>query len=139
MSRPGVAIAYRWELRKLVAQKRTYLGLGAMAALPLAFTAAVAANGGGMEGALYSQVVESGLATPLVLLLEDLHDADVSLDALQYLLRRLAAAPGWVGPARRPGRSVRPRRPARSGRGRPGASGRPRPGASSAATCPARS
>ncbi len=69
MGRPGVVVAYRWELRKLVAQKRTYLGLGGMAALPLAFTAAVAANGDGMEGALYSQVVESGLATPLVVLL----------------------------------------------------------------------
>jgi ABC-2 type transport system permease protein len=70
MSRPGVAVAYRWELRKLAAQKRTYLGLGAMAALPITFTVAVAANGAdGMEGALYSQVVDSGLATPLALLL----------------------------------------------------------------------
>jgi ABC-2 type transport system permease protein len=69
MSRPGVAVAYRWELRKLVAQKRTYLGLGAMAVLPLAFTVAVAADGGEMDGALFSQVVDSGLATPLVLLL----------------------------------------------------------------------
>lgn len=69
MSRPGVAVAYRWELRKLAAQRRTYLGLGAMAGLPLAFTVGVAANGGDLEGALFSQVVESGLATPLVLLL----------------------------------------------------------------------
>jgi ABC-2 type transport system permease protein len=69
MSRPGVAVAYRWELRKLAAQKRTYLGLGAMVALPLAFTVGVAADGGDMEGALFSQVVDSGLATPLVLLL----------------------------------------------------------------------
>ena len=63
MSRPGVAVAYRWELRKLAAQKRTYLGLGAMVALPLAFTVGVAADGGDMEGALFSQVVDSGLAT----------------------------------------------------------------------------
>jgi ABC-2 type transport system permease protein len=63
-----VAVAYRWELRKLVAQKRTYLGLGAMAALPLVFTVGVAADGGEGEGALFSQVVESGLATPLAIL-----------------------------------------------------------------------
>jgi ABC-2 type transport system permease protein len=70
MSRPGVAVAYRWELRKLAAQKRTYLGLGAMVALPLAFIAGVSANGTEeMDGALFSQVVDSGLATPLVLLL----------------------------------------------------------------------
>ena len=70
MSRPGVAVAYRWELRKLAAQKRTYLGLGAMVALPLAFIVGVSANGTEeMEGALFSQVVDSGLATPLVLLL----------------------------------------------------------------------
>jgi ABC-2 type transport system permease protein len=69
MSRPGVAVAYRWELRKLAAQKRTYLGLAAMAGLPLAFTVAVAADDGEMQGALFSQVVDSGLATPLVLLL----------------------------------------------------------------------
>jgi ABC-2 type transport system permease protein len=69
MSRPGVAVAYRWELRKLAAQKRTYLGLGAMAALPLVFTAGVAVDGGEGEGVLFSQVVDSGLATPLVILL----------------------------------------------------------------------
>jgi ABC-2 type transport system permease protein len=69
MSRPGVAVAYRWEVRKLAAQKRTYLGLGAMAALPVVFTVAVAADGGEGQGALFGQVMESGLATPLVLLL----------------------------------------------------------------------
>jgi ABC-2 type transport system permease protein len=70
MSRPGVAVAYRWELRKLAAQKRTYLGLGAMAVLPFVFVVGVVANDGGeMEGALFSQVLDSGLATPLVLLL----------------------------------------------------------------------
>jgi ABC-2 type transport system permease protein len=70
MSRPGVAVAYRWELRKLAAQRRTYLGLGAMAVLPLVFVVGVLANDDGdMQGALFSQVLDSGLATPLVLLL----------------------------------------------------------------------
>ena len=60
MSRPGVAVAYRWELRKLAAQKRTYLGLGAMAVLPFVFTVGVAADGGDAEGALFSQVSKAG-------------------------------------------------------------------------------
>src|SRR5262249_20183411 len=33
---------------------------------------------------------------PLVLLLEDLHDADVSLEALQYIVRRLGPTPTLV-------------------------------------------
>jgi hypothetical protein len=33
----GALVAYRWELRKLVAQKRTYIGLGAAALLPVVF------------------------------------------------------------------------------------------------------
>ena len=35
--RPSTATAYRWELRKLISQKRTYLGLGLAAILPLIF------------------------------------------------------------------------------------------------------
>ena len=34
---------YRWELRKLVAQKRTYLGLGAAIAVPMIFVVALRA------------------------------------------------------------------------------------------------
>ena len=37
MSRPGTLTVYRWELRKLRAQKRTYLGLGAAALVPIVF------------------------------------------------------------------------------------------------------
>jgi ABC-2 type transport system permease protein len=68
MSRPGIAVAYRWELRKLAAQKRTYLGLAGMAALPLIFVFAVLVDGGNVEGALFGRVDETGLTTPLVLL-----------------------------------------------------------------------
>ena len=35
--RPSTLVAYRWELRKLVSQKRTYLGLGLAVVLPLIF------------------------------------------------------------------------------------------------------
>ena len=38
-----VLTVYRWELRKLVSQKRTYLGLGAAIAVPLIFVVALAA------------------------------------------------------------------------------------------------
>ena len=35
--RPSTLTAYRWELRKLVSQKRTYMGLGLAVILPLIF------------------------------------------------------------------------------------------------------
>ena len=35
--RPATLTVYRWELRKLVSQKRTYLGLGLAVILPLIF------------------------------------------------------------------------------------------------------
>ena len=35
--RPPVRAVYLWELRKLISQKRTYLGFGLGAVLPLAF------------------------------------------------------------------------------------------------------
>lgn len=66
--RPGILVAYQWELRKLAAQKRTYLGLAGMALLPLIFTVAVLIDGGEVQGALFGRVNETGLATPLVLL-----------------------------------------------------------------------
>ena len=42
----GVLTVYRWELRKLRAQKRTYLGLGAAAAVPIIFVIALVTGGG---------------------------------------------------------------------------------------------
>jgi ABC-2 type transport system permease protein len=68
--RPGVATVYRWELRKLRAQKRTYLGLGAAAIVPLIFITALLAGGGGPDDVPFGRYVrETGLAIPLVGLL----------------------------------------------------------------------
>jgi ABC-2 type transport system permease protein len=68
--RPGVATVYRWELRKLRAQKRTYLGLGAAAIVPLIFITALLTGGGGPDDVPFGRYVrETGLAIPLVGLL----------------------------------------------------------------------
>ena len=46
----GVAKVYRWELVKLAAQKRTYLGIGAAILVPIAFVVAlVLQKGAGTE------------------------------------------------------------------------------------------
>ena len=67
---PTFLTAYRWELRKLVSQKRTYLGLGAATAVPLIFVAALALQSGSPNDVAFGRYVrESGLAIPLVLLL----------------------------------------------------------------------
>jgi ABC-2 type transport system permease protein len=61
---------YRWELRKLRAQKRTYLGLGAAVLVPVAFSVAVAIQPSGpTEVPFGSYVKDTGLAFPLVTLL----------------------------------------------------------------------
>src|SRR2546421_12161788 len=67
---PGVLTVYRWELRKLRSQKRTYLGLGAAVLIPLIFVAAVALRNGGPEDVAFGRYIhDTGLAIPLVLLL----------------------------------------------------------------------
>jgi ABC-2 type transport system permease protein len=68
--RPGVGAVYRWELRKLVAQKRTFIGVGAAIAVPLIFVIAMAADSsGGPEGVPFGEYVRvTGLAVPLVCL-----------------------------------------------------------------------
>jgi ABC-2 type transport system permease protein len=68
--RPGTGIVLGWELRKLLAQKRTFLGLGAAVVVPLIFVVALLADsGGGPEGVPFGEYVrESGLAIPLVCL-----------------------------------------------------------------------
>ncbi len=69
--RPGIGKVYRWELRKLIAQKRTFIGIAAAFAVPVIFTVALLAdsNGGGPEGVPFGEYVrESGLAIPLVCL-----------------------------------------------------------------------
>jgi ABC-2 type transport system permease protein len=70
--RPGVGTVYRWELRKLRYQKRTYLGLGAAALVPILFVVAVQFRhhrAGGGDFAFASYLTKSGLVFPLVILL----------------------------------------------------------------------
>jgi ABC-2 type transport system permease protein len=71
-SRPGVAAVYRWELFKLRYQKRTYLGLGAAAIVPILFVVAIHFRhhrDNGNDFAFQSYLTKSGLVVPLVLLL----------------------------------------------------------------------
>ncbi|HTX08201.1 MAG TPA: ABC transporter permease [Solirubrobacteraceae bacterium] len=71
--RPGVGTVYRWEMRKLRYQKRTYLGLGAAIIVPILFVVAVHfrhhRNGGNDGFAFASYLDKSGLVFPLVILL----------------------------------------------------------------------
>jgi ABC-2 type transport system permease protein len=68
--RPTVLTVWRWELRKLVALKRTYLGLGAAFVFPLIFLVALAVQKGEPTDVLFGRYVrESAFAIPLVLLL----------------------------------------------------------------------
>ena len=68
--RPGAWTVYRWELRKLRSQKRTYLGLGAAVVVPCIFIVALMAQSGGPDRrAVRALRRETGLAIPLVLLL----------------------------------------------------------------------
>jgi ABC-2 type transport system permease protein len=68
--RPGIGTVYRWELRKLRSQKRTYLGLGAAMLVPLIFIVALLSSSGGPDDVAFGRYVrETGLAIPLVGLL----------------------------------------------------------------------
>ena len=65
----AVATVYRWELAKLLAQKRTYLGLGAAMVVPLVFVVVlVLQKGGPNDVPLGRYIRETGLATPFVVL-----------------------------------------------------------------------
>jgi ABC-2 type transport system permease protein len=65
--RPGVGTVYVWELRKLRAQKRTYIGLGAAILVPVIFIVALLTGDGGPEDIPFGRYVrDSGLAIPLV-------------------------------------------------------------------------
>jgi ABC-2 type transport system permease protein len=67
---PGIGTVYAWELRKLRSQKRTYLGLGAAALVPLIFVVALLSSSGGPDEVPFGRIVkETGLAVPLVGLL----------------------------------------------------------------------
>jgi ABC-2 type transport system permease protein len=68
--RPSTWTVYLWELRKLRAQKRTYLGLGAAVLIPCLFIVALMIETGGPDGVPFGRYVrQTGLAIPLVLLL----------------------------------------------------------------------
>ncbi len=70
--RPSTLIVYRWELRKLISQKRTYLGLALVVVLPLFFVIFqnVHQRGGhGNDNIFAAQITQSGLATPVLMLL----------------------------------------------------------------------
>ena len=65
----GVAKVFRWEVAKLLAQKRTYLGLGAAMLVPLVFVVVlVLQTGGPNDVPLGRYIRETGLATPFVVL-----------------------------------------------------------------------
>ena len=69
---PSTLTAYRWELRKLISQKRTYLGLGLAVILPLIFVLVQHLHNhhGHEQGNIFvSHITESGLATPVLMLL----------------------------------------------------------------------
>lgn len=66
---PSLATAWRWELRKLAAQKRTYIGICAAALLPVVFVCVMAIQTGGPYGVpLGHNLRRTGLAITLVVL-----------------------------------------------------------------------
>jgi ABC-2 type transport system permease protein len=70
--RPSTFTVYRWELRKLVSQKRTYLGLALVVVLPLFFVIFQNVHQRGVHGndnIFAAQITQSGLATPVLMLL----------------------------------------------------------------------
>jgi ABC-2 type transport system permease protein len=69
---PHTWTVWRWEMRKLISQKRTYLGLGLAVILPLIFVIVQRLhNGHGHDrGNIFaSHITQSGLATPVLMLL----------------------------------------------------------------------
>ena len=69
--RPRTLTIWRWELRKLVSQKRTYLGLAIGVVFPLIFVLAenLHHHHGGGDNIFFSEITQSGLATPVITLL----------------------------------------------------------------------
>jgi len=64
-----VTRVYKWEVLKLLAQKRTYLGLGAAMLVPLAFVVVLTVQKGGPNDIPLGRYLrETGLATPFVVL-----------------------------------------------------------------------
>jgi ABC-2 type transport system permease protein len=70
--RPSTLTVLRWELRKLGAQKRTYLGFALAVALPVIFVIVENLHhrhDHRDEGVFASEITQSGLATPVLMLL----------------------------------------------------------------------
>jgi ABC-2 type transport system permease protein len=64
-----VTRVYKWEVLKLLAQKRTYLGLGAAMLVPLVFVVVLTIQTGGPNDIPLGRYIrETGLATPFVVL-----------------------------------------------------------------------
>jgi len=65
----ALARVYRWELAKLAAQKRTYLGLGAAALVPVVFVVVLLIQSGGPNDVPLGRYIrDTGLAAPFVVL-----------------------------------------------------------------------
>lgn len=61
---------YAWELRKLILQKRTYIGLAVAVAIPVIFVLALALQSGQPDDVAFGRYVrDSGLAIPPVMLI----------------------------------------------------------------------
>jgi ABC-2 type transport system permease protein len=66
---PTALTAYRWEARKLISQKRTYIGIGAAALLPLLFVSVMAVQSGGpYDAPLGRNLRHTGVVLALVVL-----------------------------------------------------------------------
>lgn len=65
----GALVAFRWETRKLLAQKRTYIGIGAAALLPTMFVVVMSLQTGGpYDAPLGHNLRKTGLSLALVVL-----------------------------------------------------------------------
>ena len=65
----AVAKVYRWEVAKLLAQKRTYLGLGAAIVVPIIFVVVLVIQSGGPNDVPLGRYIrDTGLAVPFVVL-----------------------------------------------------------------------
>jgi ABC-2 type transport system permease protein len=65
----GTLKVYRWELSKLLAQKRTYLGLGTAMLVPIIFVVVLLLQSGGPNDVPLGRYIrETGLAVPFVVL-----------------------------------------------------------------------
>jgi ABC-2 type transport system permease protein len=65
----GTLIAFRWEVRKLLSQKRTYIGIGAAALLPTLFVIVMSLQTGGpYDAPLGHNLRKTGLSLALVVL-----------------------------------------------------------------------